>query len=620
MITPMIKYTFLLHHAERERLLEELGRTAIVDITVASWKADDSDKAILSDMSRAHQATEKLKGYIAVNKSKDASEGDAEVSEKDSISVKNKVGGGDLVSSFEVYMARIEQLVPMLQKLRKEQEWLESWGEFDVKLIDKLAENGLCFHYFSTTKSGFKSSWEADYNLTICSSEGSKQVNFVIVSDSDKPFDLDGARKEKQLTESVTDKSLELAQFEAELSDIQSSVLALESSIPTLEAYQVDLKEALSERKVIQTNVVAAEGQIVVIEGWTPIDKCDEVDGLFEANNSVVVVKERFIEGDNPPILLKNNKFARVGEVITRLYSMPQYTEQDLTPFFAPFFIFFVGVCMGDMGYGLLLFVPALIAYFKFKDTDSKTVASLVMWCCLATVIMGGVTGTFFGLTLADYEVFSGVPFLGQMDMFSFSLVVGVIQILYAMIVKGAFEVRSKGFKWGISTFSWAAAIITSCVAFMGEDMGIAFSMSSPIYKGLIALFIVLYILFIDPSKKNVFTNLGGGLWALYNALTGILGDTLSYIRLFALGLSSGIIAGVFNDLAIAMSGDIPVVKYIIMILILLIGHSINIFMSAISSFVHPLRLTFVEFYKCAGFEGGGRNYQPFKMSRKAIK
>lgn len=94
---------------------------------------------------------------------------------------------------------------------------------------------------------------------------------------------------------------------------------------------------------------------------------------------------------------------------------------------------------------------------------------------------------------------------------------------------------------------------------------------------------------------------------------TGLLGDTLSYIRLFALGLSSGILGSVFNSLAFGMAPDIPIVKQIVIVLILLIGHSINIFMSALGSLVHPMRLTFVEFYKNAGFAGGGREYTPFQ-------
>jgi len=94
---------------------------------------------------------------------------------------------------------------------------------------------------------------------------------------------------------------------------------------------------------------------------------------------------------------------------------------------------------------------------------------------------------------------------------------------------------------------------------------------------------------------------------------TGLIGDLLSYIRLFALGLCGGVMGFVFNQLAVQLSGDTPVVSHLVMIIILLLGHSLNIFMSGLGAFVHPMRLTFVEFYKNAGFEGGGKKYKPFK-------
>jgi V/A-type H+-transporting ATPase subunit I len=122
-----------------------------------------------------------------------------------------------------------------------------------------------------------------------------------------------------------------------------------------------------------------------------------------------------------------------------------------------------------------------------------------------------------------------------------------------------------------------------------------------------------LLILPLNNLGRNVFMNVGVGLWNTYNMVTGILGDLLSYIRLFALGISSAIMGFVFNSLAVEMSGSIPVLNVIIMVIILVIGHSINIFMSGLGAFVHPLRLTFVEFYKNAGFSGGGKKYEPFR-------
>ena len=116
---------------------------------------------------------------------------------------------------------------------------------------------------------------------------------------------------------------------------------------------------------------------------------------------------------------------------------------------------------------------------------------------------------------------------------------------------------------------------------------------------------------FFNSPGKNIFVNFGLGIWNTYNNVSGLVGDLLSYIRLFAIGLSGGILATVFNDLATGLSPDIPVVRELMILLILLVGHGINLFMSSISSFVHPMRLTFVEFYKNAGFEMAARQFEP---------
>ena len=149
------------------------------------------------------------------------------------------------------------------------------------------------------------------------------------------------------------------------------------------------------------------------------------------------------------------------------------------------------------------------------------------------------------------------------------------------------------------------------------------FGASSPAFYAALGVGGVLMLVLNTPGR-NPLVNFGAGLWDFYNNLTGILSDVLSYIRLFAIGLSGGILATVFNDLAQGLSPDIPVVKVVVMVLIpvvkvvvmvliLLVGHGINLFMSAISSFVHPMRLTFVEFYKNAGFEMALRPFDPLR-------
>jgi V/A-type H+-transporting ATPase subunit I len=124
-------------------------------------------------------------------------------------------------------------------------------------------------------------------------------------------------------------------------------------------------------------------------------------------------------------------------------------------------------------------------------------------------------------------------------------------------------------------------------------------------------------IFLLNDLKRNPLFNVGAGVWDAYNMASGLLGDILSYVRLFALGISGAVLGLVFNDLAVKMSPDIPVVGFLVTLIILIFGHSMTFFMSALGAFVHPMRLTFVEFYKNAGFEGGGKKYKPFARRRK---
>jgi V/A-type H+-transporting ATPase subunit I len=128
---------------------------------------------------------------------------------------------------------------------------------------------------------------------------------------------------------------------------------------------------------------------------------------------------------------------------------------------------------------------------------------------------------------------------------------------------------------------------------------------------GICALFILFYS---NPDRKILLVNIGGGLWGTYNMVSGLLGDVLSYIRLFALGLAGGILGNVFNALALQAGGALPGwIGWLPTLLIMVFGHALNFALCLISSVVHPMRLTFVEFYKNAGFEGGGKEYKPFK-------
>lgn len=369
--------------------------------------------------------------------------------------------------------------------------------------------------------------------------------------------------------------------------------------------------EDADELKVTGASHIVVEDKVVALEGWVPAEIEADTDRWLADKGVYYALSEPEIE-DNPPIKLKNNKFAQLFEFIGELYSMPNYREIDLTPFFAPFYLLFFGFCLGDAGYGLLLLIGLSIYKIKAK-ASIRPIISLAQWLGLSTVVMGIVSGTFFGIQLLEVQVPWVVKFrslmLDSQQLFNLALVLGAVQIIFGMFLKVANLTRRYGFGAAVSTVGWLVLILGGGICYLLSTKGYAVTIPAYTVAGVGGAMVLLF----NNMKRNVFINFGAGLWDTYNMLTGLLGDVLSYIRLFALGISSSVLGLVFNDLAVNMSGDIPGLKQILMLLILLFGHSVNLFMAGLGSFVHPMRLTFVEFYKNSGFEGGGKKYQPFK-------
>ena len=256
-----------------------------------------------------------------------------------------------------------------------------------------------------------------------------------------------------------------------------------------------------------------------------------------------------------------------------------------------------------------------------------KPFLTLGQYLGLMTVVVGILTGSFMGISLdqVEWSWLAGVKhyfitqdnfgdkFGGYSPLMVIALIIGMIQILFGMVVNAIKVQKQHGFRFAINHYAWVVLIIVLAITYL-----LSLKNTAPVYMyvmyGIIAL-CALCILFYNSPGKNIFINFGAALWNTYNMVTGLLGDTLSYIRLFALGLTGSILGGVFNMLAIDMTADIAFApgRWLGMLLILLVGHSINFALSIIGAFVHPLRLTFVEYYKNSGFEGGGREYKPFK-------
>lgn len=604
MIAKMLKYTFLVYHNDYIGFLERLRKAGIVHIKERG-EGIIQDEEIANVVKFQQQIAEAIK-FLKSRK--------VEPSE-----VSNVLDAGDIVEKIKFLRLQIELKKADVQALNKDISMLEPWGKFSWKTIEQLNVAGKYFHFYNCSRSSFNPKWNDEYNLFEISRLGAL-VYFVIVTDTNKAPDIKAdlmKLPEKGLKELYAGRK----EIEIEIDEINSEMNYIAASgIAVLQAAEQKNNSEIDFKKVVLQGSNEAGDKVKVIEGWIPEEQENALKETLDETGTFHLKNKPTLK-DNVPVLLKNSAFSKLFELVGSLYSLPNYREIDLTPFFAPFFMLFFGFCLGDTGYGLIIMLATLVMLRKAKP-DMKPVWKLGFLFGIATVLMGIVGGTFFGIMLIDLEIswlekFKAIM-LDQNQLMVFAVVLGIIQIVFGMCLKSARAIKMEGIMHALSTIGWVVIIVG-----VGGSFGLSYfeAIDAVIAKYLMIGFGAIggvLALFFNSPGKNIFLNLGLGLWDTYGTVTGLLGDVLSYIRLFALGLSSAILGNVFNQLAFDLTGDIPVVSQLLTVLILLVGHSINFFMAALGAFVHPLRLTFVEFYKNTGFSGGGKAYQPFREMKEA--
>ena len=399
-------------------------------------------------------------------------------------------------------------------------------------------------------------------------------IYFFLIQRNNEVFEIDAEevslpnRSFNELNKQIEDIQAILEKTE----DIFNGFAAKYTSL--LKDTQAKISSELSFDKVILNTTQEADNKLMVLEGWAPVDKEEDLNTYLAKSGVYYEVAAPDIK-EAPPIKLKNSKFAKLYEAIGELYTFPNYGELDLTPFFAPFYMLFFGFCLGDAGYGLLITIGTIYGLFKVQD-KFKPLLKLGMYLGIATTIMGIVGGTFFGIFLVDMDwpwlkTYQGF-ILDSDKLMVVALAIGYIQVLFGMFIKAANKARMYGFKHSISQLGWNLIVMISIPFYA---MG-SFEVLAPETANKIALISLIVggipALFYNTPGKNPLLNLGIGIWDTYQTASGLLGDVLSYIRLFALGISSAILGNVFNTLAMDLSPDTIVLRQIVMILILAFG------------------------------------------------
>ena len=580
MITQMKKYTFLVFHREYEAFLEQLRDAGVVHVTEKA--AGTADDAHLQELLVSAEQTRKLIAQGAP---------DQLLTEK----------------------TNLEQRILATQK---EADKMAVWGDFSTERIEQLKAAGYTLRYFTCPKKNF------DEQFGIIVAEQGSTVYFVQVNnDGEAP---EGCQEQYLSQKSAADLLKDVEGLNGLLVAQNARIeLWAKENIPALETKLVEIKQQIDWQRVTLNTDSEADGSLKILEGFCPADQAPALNELL-AKQEVYYQEEDPQVEDNTPIKLRNNKFTKLFESLTGMYGWPNYNEYDPTPILAPFFLLFFALCMGDCGYGIMLIIfGLLVAKKKLNIAMFEGLGPIITVLGVGTTVVGFFLGTFMGFDLYAAEwvpqVLKNVMIKGSVSVAGMTydlqmvlaLGIGVFHICLAMVVKAICSTQQLGFKENIANWAWTLLIVGGLiVTILGMTV-----LPQEVFKWAIitvAIVSALGIYVFNTPGRNPLINIGSGLWDTYNMATGILGDVLSYIRLYALGLAGGKLGEAFNTLGEMVLGD-SIVSWVPFVLIFAIGHILNLAMSALGAFVHPLRLTFVEYFKNAGYEGKGTLYQPFK-------
>ena len=604
MVKKMKKFSFLIYHNDYDLFLQDLRNLGLIHVAHQDKEVSENDElnAFMDKLKKLQEARKTLENSVREDKVKiDPNAPDTKL-------------GYKVPALIEEIEDRITTLDQQIQVSSKEHEGLLPWGDFNPDNINKLKQAGYIIDFFSIQKSSYKSEWEETFNAVVINDKTSR-LHFVTITKQNNVSEELGLEPVELPDVSLKDLSTLIESLKTKREEEVVKLKALSADIPSIDAAIADLESQISLKKVVLNTNLVADNKLMLMLGWAPADKATEIVAYLQSKEAYYEVSDPGPE-DDVPIQFKNNKFFQLFEPITKLYMLPKYNELDLTPYFAPFFMIFFGLSLGDIGYGLFLFVVATIAKIWKGSTmqDSmKSILSLVQVLGVSAFFCGLLTGGFFGIQLYDlntpfaHKLRDKVYFDNDM-MFNLALILGGIQVIFGMVIKVFNRTIQFGIMYGISTIGWIVLLLSTIFATLLPNI---LPMFGTVHLIILAISGIA-IFFINSPGKNIFMNLGLGLWDTYNMATGLLGDILSYVRLFALGLSGGILATVFTDLALGMSPDNIILGPLVTILIFVFGHAINIFMNTLGAIVHPMRLTFVEFFKNSEFTGGGQKYQPF--------
>ena len=418
-----------------------------------------------------------------------------------------------------------------------------------------------------------------------------------------------------------------ISELEAKETELAGKISALaEANIPTVQKLS-DYYNSLATR--YNGTAKSDETECTMLtKFWLPKEKADEIKAkIEEIGPDIELVLNDPAPDEEPPSLLNNGNLVRPFNILTELYSSPTYRGIDPTPLLAPFFWIFFGMCLGDAGYALVVFGTILYVFKKYKKigTGVKEFIRLFLFCSVSTFIYGVISGSFFGNFIDSFvpvliplknSLMLVDPMSNPMQVLGISLLLGVIHLMFGLLIAAYDKLRHGEFIDALGNdISWFLLIVGLCLFGVGLG-GMLPPHFTQVGQAMAILGAVIIFFYAGKGEPNIFKKIINGFLALYGS-TSYLGDILSYSRLLALGFGSAVIGMVINLLG-GLAADIPYIGWLIAVVVIIGGHIFSIAINILGSFVHPLRLQYVEFFG-KFYTGGGEPFTPLTLSQEFV-
>lgn len=589
MIVKMQKVTLLVRSEERESALQQLGRLGVVHLEFVKNPVSEDIDSLNAERERIVKALQIIGQPSAEQREMSLEEAAA-----------------DLRLILE-HSRRKDELRRELEELEEQRRWFREWGEVSWASIQRLNQAGLVVRFYVADRKEIET-LPADRFIQIVGEE-KKRVRLVhIASSPEWRLEL---KEEFMPPVEVGELDARIGQVRAEIAAIDQALDGLANARKGLLAYQADLEKRLEFN--LAKYGMGEEASIAYLQGFCPADRVSQIREVAEREGWGYIFQEP-TEEDEVPTLIRTPRWLRIVEPVFKFMgTTPGYREHDISFWFLIFFSIFFALLIGDAAYGLIFLL--LTFYFSRKYRQAPREPFILMYVLSsATVVWGAISGTWFG-----YEGFAHLPFLkalivdrvnsfvaaNQSFMIYLCFLIGVIHlsVAHALIAVRAINSLRALAELGWIVILWSMFFVCGWII-LGRPLPGA-------VKYTLAAGVLLVLFFANP-QKNLLKGMLATLTDLPLRVISSFSDIVSYLRLFAVGTATVIMATSFNNMALSIGFDS--IAGLGAACVLVLGHLINAVLGVMAVVVHGIRLNMLEFSGHLNMQWSGKPYKPFKM------